>query len=76
MPNHLHALIGLKNSEQSINIIVSNAKRFMAYELVKRLKEQDQKKCWRNWLAQSMHPTAKEENYTRYLNLLLIARML
>jgi len=42
MPNHLHALIGLKNSDQSINTIVSNAKRFMAYEIVKRLKEQHQ----------------------------------
>jgi len=26
MPNHLHALIALKNSDQSINTIVSNAK--------------------------------------------------
>ena len=32
MPNHLHALIALKNSDQSINTVVSNAKRFMAYE--------------------------------------------
>ena len=32
MPNHLHVLIGLKNSDQSINTIVSNAKRFIAYE--------------------------------------------
>jgi len=31
MPNHLHVLIAIKNSTQSINTIVSNAKRFMAY---------------------------------------------
>jgi REP element-mobilizing transposase RayT len=37
MPNHLHVLIALKNSEKSINIIISNAKRFIAYEIVKRL---------------------------------------
>ena len=42
MSNHLHALLGLKNSDQSINSIVSNAKRFLAYEIVKRLKEQQQ----------------------------------
>jgi REP element-mobilizing transposase RayT len=36
MPNHLHALIHVK--EQNINKILGNGKRFMAYELVKRLK--------------------------------------
>jgi DNA phosphorothioation-dependent restriction protein DptG len=41
--NHLHALIGLKNSNQSVNTIVSNAKRFMAYEIIKRLKGDQQK---------------------------------
>jgi hypothetical protein len=33
--NHLHVLIGVK--EQSINKILANGKRFMAYEIVKRL---------------------------------------
>lgn len=37
MPNHLHVLIALKNTDKSINTIISNAKRFMAYEIVKRL---------------------------------------
>ncbi|MEL7004920.1 MAG: hypothetical protein AAFN93_19590 [Bacteroidota bacterium] len=40
MPNHIHALIALKNSSQKINTIVANAKRFMAYELIQRLKNQ------------------------------------
>jgi len=40
MPNHLHALLGFKNTGKSINRIVGNGKRFMAYELVKKLKEQ------------------------------------
>lgn len=43
MPNHLHVIIAIKNSKQSINTIVSNAKRFMAYEIVKRLKDQSKK---------------------------------
>jgi REP element-mobilizing transposase RayT len=42
MPNHLHALIALKNSDKSINTIVSNGKRFMAYEIVKRLIDHDE----------------------------------
>jgi REP element-mobilizing transposase RayT len=37
MPNHLHCMIGLRENEAGINKIVSNGKRFMAYELVKRL---------------------------------------
>ena len=38
MPNHVHVLISFKNTDQSINTIVGNGKRFMAYEIVKRLK--------------------------------------
>jgi len=41
MPNHLHALIDFGVSERNINTIVSNGKRFIAYEIVKRLPEQN-----------------------------------
>ena len=34
MPNHLHALLAFTNSETSINTIIGNGKRFMAYEMV------------------------------------------
>ncbi len=37
MPNHVHALISFVATEQSINTIVGNGKRFMAYEIIKRL---------------------------------------
>ena len=41
MPNHLHALIAFRAlGDITINTVVSNGKRFMAYEIVKRLKEQ------------------------------------
>jgi len=40
MPNHLHILIAFKNATQPINTIISNGKRFMAYELIKRLTQQ------------------------------------
>ena len=37
---HVHALIAFKNTEnKSIDTIVGNGKRFMAYEIIKRLKE-------------------------------------
>lgn len=38
MPNHIHALIGFSNADKKINTIIGNAKRFLAYEIVKRLK--------------------------------------
>jgi hypothetical protein len=43
MPNHVHALINFVNSEKSINTIVSNGKRFMAYEIIKMLEQQKKK---------------------------------
>jgi len=39
MPNHFHCLIAFKNSSRKLNSVIGNGKRFMAYELVKRLKE-------------------------------------
>ena len=40
MPNHLHALIYFSKTEKPINKIIGDGKRFMAYEIVKRLREQ------------------------------------
>lgn len=37
MPNHLHLLIAFDSQTKSINTIVGNGKRFLAYELVQRL---------------------------------------
>jgi hypothetical protein len=39
MPNHLYVLIAFTKSDISINTIVGNGKRFMAYEIVKRFEE-------------------------------------
>ncbi len=41
MPNHLHALTDFGISLKSINTMVSSRKRFMAYEIVKRLEGQN-----------------------------------
>ncbi len=40
MHNHLHVLIAFSETRVSVNMIISNAKRFMAYDLVKRLEQQ------------------------------------
>ena len=40
MPNHVHAIISFIESPQFINTIIGNGKRFMAYEIIKRLQAQ------------------------------------
>lgn len=42
MPNHVHALISFNATDQHINTIVGNGKRFMAYEIIERLKQYNQ----------------------------------
>ena len=37
MPNHVHVLLYFPGMPKSLNIIIGNAKRFMAYEIIKRL---------------------------------------
>ncbi len=39
MPNHLHLIMHLAEDKNTINTILSNGKRFLAYEIVKRLAE-------------------------------------
>ncbi|MFT3681035.1 MAG: hypothetical protein QM791_12225 [Ferruginibacter sp.] len=37
MPNHLHAIMHFENDGFNLNEIISNGKRFMAYEIINRL---------------------------------------
>ena len=39
MPNHVHVIISFIETEQSINNILGNGKRFMAYDIITKLKE-------------------------------------
>jgi REP element-mobilizing transposase RayT len=39
MPNHLHLLLYYSESNQSLNFEIGEAKRFIAYEIIKRLKK-------------------------------------
>jgi REP element-mobilizing transposase RayT len=40
MPNHVHLLLYLTDDKVNLNTIIANAKRFMAYDIIKRLSEQ------------------------------------
>ena len=39
MPNHVHLLMYYDNNTQSLNTIVGNGKRFVGYEIIKRLEQ-------------------------------------
>ncbi len=42
MPNHLHMLLYYGGGKQSLNTIIGNGKRFMAYEIINRLEAQNE----------------------------------
>ncbi len=39
MPNHIHAMIAFVQTDTSVNTIIGNGKRFMAYAIVERLEK-------------------------------------
>jgi REP element-mobilizing transposase RayT len=39
MPNHVHVLLYFSQMPKSLNTVIGNAKRFMAYEIIRRLEE-------------------------------------
>ena len=61
MPNHVHALISFINTAQSINTIIGNGKRFMTYEIVKRLQQKKEDELLHR-LANSVEVKRKENN--------------
>lgn len=42
MPNHLHLIIYVSNKSKTINQLIGDGKRFMAYEIVTRLENQNE----------------------------------
>ncbi|MEO6693783.1 MAG: hypothetical protein ABIY50_13065 [Ignavibacteria bacterium] len=57
MPNHLHKVVYTKNEVDTINDIIGETKRFLAYEIVKRLK-----KLGRNDLLKLMHESVNKRD--------------
>jgi len=41
MPNHLHCILYFREYKFNLNTVISNAKRFIAYEMIKRLENSD-----------------------------------
>jgi REP element-mobilizing transposase RayT len=39
MPNHLHFLINYKNPSKRLNTLIGNGKRFLAYDIVRKLQQ-------------------------------------
>jgi REP element-mobilizing transposase RayT len=42
MPNHVHLLLYFNKKQQPLNTVIGNGKRFIGYEIVKRLQHQKQ----------------------------------
>ena len=42
MPNHIHLLTGFRNSPLSINSIVGNGKRYIGYQIIDRLEQNNE----------------------------------
>jgi REP element-mobilizing transposase RayT len=61
MPNHVHALIGFVNTGVSINTTIGNGKRFMAYEIVERLKQKTDEETLHH-LREFVNATDKKRN--------------
>ena len=61
MPNHVHALIAFRYTGQSINTIIGNGKRFMAYEIVKRLEQLGQYELLKQ-MEQAVETKDRERN--------------
>jgi REP element-mobilizing transposase RayT len=56
MPNHLHLLLHYTGKEKNLNTLIGNGKRFMAYELLKRLEMQGARDVLER-LQKAVHPT-------------------
>jgi len=61
MPNHVHAIIAFGNTGKTINNIIGNGKRFMAYYLVDLLQKQSNTEIL-NQLAIMVNNTDKQNN--------------
>ena len=60
MPSHVHAIIAFSNTGKTINSIISNGKRFITYDLIKRLQEQNSNLIL-NELSNTLNNTERKE---------------
>ncbi len=55
MPNHVHALLYFPQMPKSLNSLIGNAKRFLAYEIIKQLEQKKE-----NQLLDILHGGVKK----------------
>jgi REP element-mobilizing transposase RayT len=61
MPNHLHFIIQYAGMKQSLNTIIGSGKRFMAYEIVTRLKQKGEITVLRK-MVNAVNPKDRQRN--------------
>ena len=61
MPNHVHVMISFVIAKQTINTIIGNGKRFMAYEIIQRLEINNKLTLLQN-LSNNVEVTRKNNN--------------
>jgi REP element-mobilizing transposase RayT len=75
MPNHLHVLLYFPQMTKSLNILIENAKRFLAYDIIEKLEE---KKA--NHLLDVLHAgvkkrESKKARCTKFLKIALMQKI-
>ncbi|MDQ3019085.1 MAG: hypothetical protein M3R36_00720 [Bacteroidota bacterium] len=61
MPNHLHLLVYTSTPEKTIDKIIGTGKRFMAYEIVARLKEHNRNELLK-LISDAVNESEKQRN--------------
>jgi hypothetical protein len=61
MTNHVHAIIAFRNTGKTSTSIIGNGKRFIAYDIVKRLQQQ-QENMLRSKLQGMVNNNQKSDN--------------
>src|SRR6266487_5084645 len=72
MPNHVHMILFFPNENYNLNTIISNAKRFMAYEMVSCLKQLDENKILQQLEGGLSEREKKKDNCIKYLKIVLM----
>ena len=75
MPDHVHAVIAFSNPGKTINNIISNRKRFIAYDLISRLQQQDSHLILGELSSSLNNTEIKEGNCTTFSKHLLIGSL-
>jgi REP element-mobilizing transposase RayT len=66
MPNHFHVMLYPTDTGTSINKMVGECKRFMAYDIVQALKKSGRARYWKDLPQEFNRERSSKENYIRY----------